>query len=139
MSGKNARSWTNPTAGVFCWSQDVCYGVCVRQQEGQPLLDVGLKRAARLGVQETIPVFNAEVSEMIGEKNQQLLLGLANVPRRLRNDVLLEVATELIMPVIRAELTADANVPPETDLDFFAYLLSLGELIAFDYGSLRDC
>lgn len=51
-------------------------------------------------------------------KNQQLLLGLANVPRRLRNDVLLEVATELIMPVIRAELTADANVPPETDLDF---------------------
>lgn len=68
MSGKNARSWTNPTAGVFCWSQDVCYGVCVRQQEGQPLLDVGLKRAARLGVQEAIPVFNAEVSEMIGEK-----------------------------------------------------------------------
>lgn len=130
-------------------SKDDLYGYCilsiyrqvarVRQQEGQPLLDVGLKRAARLGVQETIPVFNAEVSEMIGEKNQQLLLGLANVPRRLRNDVLLEVATELIMPVIRAELTADANVPPETDLDFFAYLLSLGELIAFDYGSLRDC
>lgn len=128
-------------------SKDDLYGYCIlsiyrqvaqlRQQKQQPLLDIGLKRAARLGIQETIPIFNAEVGELIGTKNQQLLLGLANVPRQLRNDVLLEVATELIMPSIRAELTADASVPPETDLDFFAYLLSLGELIAFDYGSLR--
>ena len=35
------------------------------------------------------------------------------------------------------ELDADANVPQEVNRDFFAYLLSLGELIAFDYGILR--
>ena len=109
----------------------------IRREAGQPLLDIGLKRATRLGVQETIPLFNAEVGELIGETNQRLLMGLTNVPRQLRNDVLLEVATELILPTVRMELDADANVPQEVNRDFFAYLLSLGELIAFDYGILR--
>ena len=127
--------------------KDDLYGYCIlsvyrqlaqiRREAGQPLLDIGLKRATRLGVQETIPLFNAEVGELIGETNQRLLMGLTNVPRQLRNDVLLEVATELILPTVRMELDADANVPQEVNRDFFAYLLSLGELIAFDYGILR--
>ena len=127
--------------------KDDLYGYCIlsvyrqlaqiRREVGQPLLDIGLKRATRLGVQETIPLFNAEVGELIGETNQRLLMGLTNVPRQLRNDVLLEVATELILPTVRMELDADANVPQEVNRDFFAYLLSLGELIAFDYGILR--
>lgn len=128
-------------------SKDDLYTYCIlsvyrqvaqlRQQKHQPLLAMGLKRAAELGIHETIPIFNAEVGALIGAKNHQLLLGLTDMPRRLRNDVLLEVATELIMPSIREELANDESVPPGTDLDFLAYLLSLGELISFDYGSLH--
>ena len=62
--------------------------------------------------------------------------GLSDAPRALRNSVLLEIAVELIMPVMREELEADPEVRRDADLDFFAYLLSIGDALSIDYGGM---
>ena len=64
--------------------------------------------------------------------------GLGDAPRALRNSALMETAVELIMPVIRAELEADPEVRKDADLDFFAYLLSIGDALSADYGGMTN-
>ena len=48
-------------------------------------------------------------------------------------------ASELIAPVFEAELRADPHIRPDVDVSYFAYLLSLTEVIPVDYGARNGC
>ena len=127
-------------------SKDDLYAYCVkelsrrlleqRRERHEGLLDTGLHRASRVGMGQAVDEYNAELNSMLGEKGSALLSGLSDAPRALRNSVLLEIAVELIMPVMREELEADPEVRRDADLDFFAYLLSIGDALSIDYGGM---
>lgn len=127
-------------------SKDDLYAYCVKElsrrlleqrlERHEGLLDTGLHRVAEVGIGQAAAQYNAELGDMLGEKGGALLAGLGDVPRALRNSVLLEVAVELVMPVIQEELERDPNIRHDADLDFFAYLLSIGDALSVDYGSL---
>ena len=127
-------------------SKDDLYAYCVkelsrrlleqRRERHVGLLDTGLHRVSRVGMGQAVDEYNAELNSMLGEKGSGLLSGLSDAPRALRNSVLLEIAVELIMPVMREELEADPEVRRDADLDFFAYLLSIGDALSIDYGGM---
>ena len=129
-------------------SKDDLYTYCIKElsrklleqrlERHEGLLDTGLHRVTRIGIVRAEEEFNAELSEMLGEKGSALLAGLGDAPRALRNSALMETAVELIMPVIRAELEADPEVRKDADLDFFAYLLSIGDALSADYGGMAN-
>ena len=129
-------------------SKDDLYIYCIKElsrklleqrlERHEGLLDTGLHRVTRIGIVRAEEEFNAELSEMLGEKGSALLAGLGDAPRALRNSALMETAVELIMPVIRAELEADPEVRKDADLDFFAYLLSIGDALSADYGGMTN-
>lgn len=129
-------------------SKDDLYTYCIKElsrklleqrlERHEGLLDTGLHRVTRIGIVRAEEEFNAELSEMLGEKGSALLAGLGDAPRALRNSALMETAVELIMPVIRAELEADPEVRKDADLDFFAYLLSIGDALSADYGGMTN-
>lgn len=127
-------------------SKDDLYAYCVKElsrkvlelrlERNESLLDTGLHRVTRIGMGQAVDQYNAELDSMLGKKGCALLAGVSLAPRALRNSVMLEVAVELIMPVIRAELEADPEVRRDVDLDFFAYLLSMGDALSVDYGGM---
>ena len=127
-------------------SKDDLYAYCVkelsrrlleqRRERHERLLDTGLHRVSRVGMGQAVDEYNAELNSMLGEKGSALLSGLSDAPRALRNSVLLEIAVDLIMPVMREELEADPEVRRDADLDFFAYLLSIGDALSIDYGGM---
>lgn len=127
-------------------SKDDLYTYCIKElsrklleqrlERHEGLLDTGLHCVTRIGIVRAEEEFNAELSEVLGEKGSALLAGLGDAPRALRNSALMETAVELIMPVIRAELEADPEVRKDADLDFFAYLLSIGDALSIDYGGM---
>ena len=129
-------------------SKDDLYTYCIKElsrklleqrlERHDGLLDTGLHCVTRIGIVRAEEEFNAELSEMLGEKGSALLAGLGDAPRALRNSALMETAVELIMPVIRAELEADPEVRKDADLDFFAYLLSIGDALSADYGGMTN-
>ena len=129
-------------------SKDDLYTYCIKElsrklleqrlERHEGLLDTGLHRVTRIGIVRAEEEFNAELNEMLGEKGSALLAGLGDAPRALRNSALMETAVELIMPVIRAELEADPEVRKDADLDFFAYLLSIGDALSADYGGMTN-
>lgn len=124
-------------------SKDDLYAYCVKElsrrlleQRRERHEGLGLHRVSRVGMGQAVDEYNAELNSMLGEKGSALLSGLSDAPRALRNSVLLEIAVELIMPVMREELEADPEVRRDADLDFFAYLLSIGDALSIDYGGM---
>lgn len=109
----------------------------IRLEKGETLLNTGYKRAERLGFETMLADYQKEIQDMIGEESFQLFQGLPHVPSSVRNFALTEIAVNVILPEMKKELS-EMNLLPEQDLDYIAYLLSLSEMIALDYGSRRQ-
>ena len=128
-------------------SKEDLFAYCIRQlyqqilearlKKGETLLDTGMKRASLLGIEKTIPIYNQEIQELIGERNLRFLQSMMQAPKQIRNFVLLDIAENLVMPELRRELEEDHQVRKDRDLDYYAYLLSAGEMIAIEYGTLK--
>lgn len=128
-------------------SKEDLFAYCIRQlyqqilearlKKGETLLDTGMKRASLLGIEKTIPIYNQEIQELIGERNLRFLQSMMQAPKQIRNFVLLDIAENLVMPELRRELEEDPQVRKDRDLDYYAYLLSVGEMIAIEYGTLK--
>ena len=46
----------------------------------------------------------------------------------------MEIAAEIVAPLIKEELEQDFQFPEDTDLAYLAYLLSMSEVLSMDYG-----
>lgn len=106
-------------------------------QDGRSILDNGMRRADRIGIANVTGVYSDEVRAIIGERSYQVLQGLVKAPRRVRNVAMLEIATTLLMPEMKKALSEDGQVCKDIDLDYYAYLMSVAEMVALEYANLR--
>ncbi|MDR1271603.1 MAG: TetR/AcrR family transcriptional regulator [Clostridiales Family XIII bacterium] len=97
------------------------------------LLKTILKDVAAAGLYGTMQTRQKEATAIIGKKRYLFYVGIINAPRQLRNEVLLQIAGELYQPIMRRELEEDPRVRKDVDLDYYAHLLSLAELVSIQY------
>ncbi len=102
------------------------------------ILKSGLSSIAKIGLDPVIMEKQKQLEEILTTDGIHFLQMLPKAPRDVRLYAMISVATRLIMPVIRRELEQDPSIDHNKNLDFFAYLISAGEMLAADYGSFID-
>lgn len=102
------------------------------------ILKSGLNSIARIGLDPAIQENQKRLEQLLSPDGLRFLHLLPKAPRDVRLYAMISVATELVMPVIRRELEEDASIDRGKNLDFFAYLISVGEMLSADYGSFID-
>lgn len=106
-----------------------------RQAHGEPLLESGMLRMKRLGFEEGYRQFSGDLSRYLSPEDFRLFERMIAAPRHIRSYVQTEAATKLIAPIFKEELLADPAVRTDIDYDYYAYLLSLTEVIPVDYAA----
>lgn len=106
-----------------------------RQQNGESLLESGMLRMKRLGFAEGYRQFSGDLSRYLSPEDFRLFERMLAAPRHIRSYVQTEAATTLIAPIFKEELQADPAVRTDIDYDYYAYLLSLTEVIPVDYAA----
>lgn len=102
------------------------------------ILKSGLSNIAKIGLEPVIMEKQKQLEEILTTDGIHFLQMLPKAPRDVRLYAMISVATKLIMPVIRQELEQDPSIDHNKNLDFFAYLISVSEMLAADYGSFID-
>lgn len=102
------------------------------------ILKSGLSNIAKIGLEPVIMEKQKQLEEILTTDGIRFLQMLPKAPRDVRLYAMISVATKLIMPVIRQELEQDPSIDHNKNLDFFAYLISVSEMLAADYGSFID-
>ncbi len=106
-----------------------------RQSHGEPLLASGMLRMKRLGFEEGYRQFSEDLASYLAPEDFRLFERMLAAPRHIRSYVQTEAATKLIAPIFKEELQADPAVRTDIDCDYYAYLLSLTEVIPVDYAA----
>lgn len=119
------------------------FGICIsivyghliemRRRNGESLLETGMLRMKRLGFEKGYQLFSEDLSRYLSAEDFLLFENMLAAPRHIRNYVQTEAATSLIAPIFKEELRRDKNVRTDIDYDYYAYLLSLTEVIPVDY------
>ena len=109
-----------------------------RKKNGELLLESGMLRMKRLGYEKGYQLFSKELNEYLSEEDFALFENMLHAPQHIRTFVQLNAASALIAPAISEELRNDKNVRKDIDYDYYAYLLSLTEVIPVDYGTRKD-
>ena len=109
-----------------------------RKKNGELLLESGMLRMKRLGYEKGYQLFSKELNEYLSEEDFALFENMLHAPQHIRTFVQLNAASALIAPAISEELRNDINVRKDIDYDYYAYLLSLTEVIPVDYGTRKD-
>lgn len=109
-----------------------------RKKNGELLLESGMLRMKRLGYEKGYQLFSKELNEYLSEEDFALFGNMLHAPQHIRTFVQLNAASVLIAPAISEELRNDINVRKDIDYDYYAYLLSLTEVIPVDYGTRKD-
>lgn len=106
-----------------------------RARNHEDLLGAGMLRMKELGYDRGYQLFTEDLHTFLEEAEFRLFDNLLQAPPAIRNYVQMSVASDLIAPVFRKELQADPNVRKDIDYDYYAYLLSLTEVIPVDYAA----
>ena len=109
-----------------------------RKKNGELLLESGMLRMKRLGYEKGYQLFSKELNEYLSEEDFAFFENMLHAPQHIRTFVQLNAASALIAPAISEELRNDINVRKDIDYDYYAYLLSLTEVIPVDYGTRKD-
>ena len=105
----------------------------IRRRNGESLLEAGMLRMKRLGFEKGYQLFSEDLSRYLSEEDLRLFENMLAAPRHICSYVQTEAATTLIAPIFKEELMRDKNVRTDIDHDYYAYLLSLTEVIPVDY------
>ena len=106
-----------------------------RQAHQEPLLNAGVIRMKELGYEQGYNLFTQDLTNYLSGEDFALFKNMLNAPDAIRNHVLMRVASELIAPIIKEELKSLDGIREDIDYDYYAYLLSLSEVIPVDYGT----
>ncbi|MBQ9662684.1 MAG: TetR/AcrR family transcriptional regulator [Oscillospiraceae bacterium] len=107
----------------------------LRQKNGQTLLGTGLLRIEKLGYKEGMQQYMGEVLHYLSREDLDLYQRLIDAPSSVRNFLMTELSAKLLSPVLAIELSNNPNVRKDIDVDYIAYLISMSEVIAMDYGT----
>lgn len=108
-----------------------------RKKNGELLLESGVLRMKKLGYEKGYQLFSKELKEYLSEEDFALFENMLRAPQHIRNFVQMNAASEVIAPVLKEELKNDKNVRKDIDYDYYAYLLSLTEVVPVDYGTRK--
>ena len=106
-----------------------------RKKNGEPLLEFGMLRMKKLGYDKGYQAFSKDLERYLSEEDFKLFENMMEAPRHIRNYVQMNAASTLIAPELKEELMRDKCVRTDIDYDYYAYLLSLTEVIPVDYGT----
>ena len=108
-----------------------------RKKNGEPLLEFGMLRMKKLGYDKGYQAFSKDLERYLSEEDFKLFENMMEAPRHIRNYVQVDAASTLIAPALKEELMRDKCVRTDIDYDYYAYLLSLTEVIPVDYGTRK--
>ena len=108
-----------------------------RKKNGEPLLEFGMLRMKKLGYDKGYQEFSRELKRYLSEEDFKLFGNMLEAPRIVRTYVQVDAASTLIAPALKEELMRDKCVRTDIDYDYYAYLLSLTEVIPVDYGTRK--
>ena len=108
-----------------------------RQANKEPLLESGMLRMKKLGYSTGYEHFDEDLKRYLSEDDFRLFENMLAAPAHIRNFVQMNAASSLIAPVLKEELMHDPNVRTDIDYDYYAYLLSMTEVIPVDYGTRK--
>ena len=108
-----------------------------RKRNGEPLLESGVLRMKKLGYDKGYQAFSKDLERYLSEEDFKLFENMMEAPRHIRNYVQMNAASTLIAPELKEELERDKCVRTDIDYDYYAYLLSLTEVISVDYGTRK--
>ena len=108
-----------------------------RKKNGEPLLEYGMLRMKKLGYDKGYQAFSKDLERYLSEEDFRLFENMLEAPQFIRNYVQMNAASTLIAPVLKEELMKDKRVRTDIDYDYYAYLLSLTEVIPVDYGTRK--
>lgn len=106
-----------------------------RAANDEKLLGSGLLRMKEQGYEKGFQLFSEDLRVILEEDDFTLFSNMLKAPPAIRNYVQMTIASELIAPVFKEELMSDPEVRKDIDHDYFAYILSLTEVIPVDYGA----
>ena len=109
--------------------------LAARARKHEDLLGAGMLRMKKLGYDRGYQLFSEDLHSFLEETEFRLFDNLLQAPPAIRNYVQMSVASDLIAPVFCKELQADPDVRKDIDYDYYAYLLSLTEVIPVDYAA----
>ena len=108
-----------------------------RKKNGEPLLESGVLRMKKLGFDKGYQSFSEDLKRYLSEEDFKLFGNMLEAPRIVRTYVQVDAASTLIAPALKEELMRDKCVRTDIDYDYYAYLLSLTEVIPVDYGTRK--
>ena len=88
-------------------------------------------------LQDGQTLYAALPNEYLSEEDFKLFGNMLEAPRIVRTYVQVDAASTLIAPALKEELMRDKCVRTDIDYDYYAYLLSLTEVIPVDYGTRK--
>ena len=106
-----------------------------REEKSEPLIGSGMLRMKRIGYEKGYQQYSEDLHSILDEEDFVLFSNLLQAPPPIRNYVQMTIASELIAPVFKRELESDPDVRRDIDYDYYAYILSLTEVIPVDYGA----
>ena len=105
------------------------------KENQEKLLGSGMLRMKQLGYEKGYQLFWSDLHAILDDEDFLLFRNMLKAPPAIRNYVQMSIASELIAPVFKEELIADPQVKKNIDYDYYAYMLSLTEVIPVDYGA----
>ena len=109
--------------------------IASRKENQEKLLGSGMLRMRQLGYEKGYQLFWSDLHAILDDEDFLLFRNMLKAPPAIRNYVQMSIASELIAPVFKEELIADPQVKKNIDYDYYAYMLSLTEVIPVDYGA----
>ena len=109
--------------------------IAVRMRNSESRLGAGLLRMKNMGYEKGYELFSQDLQAILDEEDFILFENMLKAPGAIRNYVQMNVASGLLAPIFKEELMADPAVRGDIDYDYYAYLLSLTEMIPVDYGA----
>lgn len=109
--------------------------ISCRTLNNESLLGSGLLRMMKMGYDKGYEIYSDDLHSILDESDFTLFSNMLKAPAAIRNFVQMNIASELIAPVFKEELKSDPAVRQDIDYDYYAYLLSLTEMIPADYSA----
>lgn len=107
----------------------------LRKMNEQTLLDTGLLRLEKLGYEEGVQQYTAEVTRLLSNEDLALYQRLIEAPPSVRNYLMTELSAAILAPALANELSNSQDVNKDINIDYTAYLISMSEVLAMDYGT----
>lgn len=108
--------------------------IALRKEHQQTLLDTGLLRTQEMGYDAGTEIYKQEVMGYLSKDDLDLYQRLIDSPASVRNYLQMELSATVLAPQVAEELAEHESVRKDIDLNYYAYLISMSEMLAMDYG-----